>query len=150
MYRRLITGVAALSIAFTGFATAPARADSEDVAKVLTGLTALYIVGKIIKDDDRRVVAERNDNRAWGRYERPRTYTPYVRHRQLPLTCVRTVQTRKGEVQMLPQRCITRKVGRIDLPGKCERTIRGENGRKRVMYKRSCLERKGYRITARR
>lgn len=126
--------LAAAAVALAGFTAAPARADGKDVAKVLAGIAALYIIGKAIDDrKDRRVAP-----------------APQPVRRALPLSCVRTVQTRKGEVQMLGQRCINRRVGHVNLPNRCERQIRRYDGGHRTMFKRSCLERHGYRIVARR
>ena len=50
-HMKFIAGVAALSIALTGLAAAPARAGDEDVAKIVGALVGLAILGAVINDN---------------------------------------------------------------------------------------------------
>lgn len=56
MYRKFIATVLATAVAITGFTAAPARADNEDLLKILGGVAAIAIIGAAIneaRDDDK-------------------------------------------------------------------------------------------------
>ncbi|MEO3417218.1 hypothetical protein AAFO92_21390 [Roseovarius sp. CAU 1744] len=56
MYRKFIASILATAVAITGLTAAPARADNEDLLKILGGVAAIAIIGSAIKearDDDK-------------------------------------------------------------------------------------------------
>ncbi len=133
MKKGFIALALAASVALTGFAATPARADGEDIAKVLLGLVVIGAIANAIdKDDPAPEPVTRRD--------------PRPDHRLLPRACLRPFETRHGTRYGFGERCIENRVGRINLPERCER--RGENrrGRMRTFYAEHCMARRGYRV----
>jgi hypothetical protein len=54
LIKRLTTTTLAAAVALAGLAAAPARADSDDLVKVLVGVTGVYIVGNAISNSNKR------------------------------------------------------------------------------------------------
>ena len=50
MYRRFIATILATAVAITGLTAAPARADNDDLLKILGGVAAIAIIGAAIKE----------------------------------------------------------------------------------------------------
>ncbi len=50
MHRKFMATIAAVSIAITGFSTAPAQADPDDVGRALAAVLGIAIVGAVIHD----------------------------------------------------------------------------------------------------
>jgi len=53
MSRKFISGILAASIAISALSAVPARANERDAARVVAGLTALFILGKAIENGRR-------------------------------------------------------------------------------------------------
>lgn len=85
MSRTFISAIVAASIAITGFSAAPARAD-DDVARALAGLTTLFILGKIISDDNSssksKVVVQKPQPKVVYVHPKPKKKVVYVQPRQ--------------------------------------------------------------------
>jgi hypothetical protein len=150
MHRKFIALIIAAATAIAGFAAsaAPARADAEDVAKALAGIAALVIIGKAIED--------RNDRRDRGHvtqnYHRPlpqvtpRPLPPQVQRKFLPASCLRSVQTRRGEQSFFGARCLQQNYRHANrLPQACSVQVPTQRGW-RYGYDPRCLRQSGYRI----
>ena len=77
MYRRFIAIVLASAVAVTGLSSAPARADGDDVLKILGGLAAIAAIGAAIDKYD-----DRNDRYApgYGYYSNGKRHHGHKRH----------------------------------------------------------------------
>jgi len=139
MTKTLIAGMLALSLAFTGFASAPARAN--DTARLLAGLATLFIITKVIEDNHRH-------------HHYARTYAPAPRHhfrlrtarrsRALPARCLARTWTRNGWVKYYRRGCLRRFGARRWYPEACRTSVWTPRGW-RTGYKAYCLERRGFR-----
>ncbi|WP_294620033.1 hypothetical protein [uncultured Roseovarius sp.] len=165
MHRKFITLIVAAAMAVTGLSAAPARADSEDVAKVIAGVAALAILGAAIadaKDDKDRVVTRnrdhlRHDNRHRGhgrklghrhhRYDGARPLPDRVKRKLLPGACRVQARVRHGrDIRGFGRRCLARNYSYVNsLPRNCETRVRGRHGHMRTIYRGRCLYRHGYR-----
>ncbi|MVO16452.1 hypothetical protein [Parasedimentitalea huanghaiensis] len=149
LHRKFIAFVLATSIAITGFSAAPARAD-ENVAKILTGLAVLGIIGVAINKDRKR-------NRTVTRtivdpepvYPKPRPLPPRVSRYDLPAHCLRFFPAYKDGRNLMGQKCLRKNYHHSKaLPQHCRVTF--WNGRRhKNAYRPHCLRQKGYRIVRR-
>ena len=162
MHRKFIAAVVAAAMLITGLSAAPARADSDDLARALAAIAGLAIVGTVIKN--------RNDRRDEKRNEVSRGYThdPAPRHslrpkhtvkprplpqrvsrNLLPGDCLRSYNTRDGRIRMFNARCLDRNFVHADrLPDRCFREVRTRDGRRRG-YEARCLRDRGYELARR-
>ncbi len=165
MHRKFITFIVAASMAVTGLSAAPARADSEDVAKVIAGVAALAILGAAIadaKDDKNRHVTRhrghlRHDNRHRGhgrklghrhhRHDGARPLPDRVKRKMLPGACRVQARVRHGQaIRGFGRRCLKRNYSYVNsLPRNCQSRVRGRHGHLRTIYRGRCLYRHGYR-----
>lgn len=155
MFRTLIAGVTALSLAFTSAAPAHASGISdEDVGKVLFGLVAAAALTAAIQSNrdkrrDRAVVeADAPVQRATPRYE---NYRPERtrRSRLLPGRCFEHLETRYGTQRMFGRRCLRANYRQADrIPRECGVRYYTNNGPRRG-YDPLCLREHGYRIDRR-
>jgi hypothetical protein len=157
---KFIAGVAALSIALTGLAAAPARAGDEDVAKIVGALVGLAILGAVINDNRKGDVVVTQPRKHPRAHPRPhvqprRPYAdpgprPLPRRFVLPSRCLRTVPLRNGQrVSAFGQGCLNKYYGHANsLPRKCARADRAKN---RVIYSYGtrCLQNAGYKLSRR-
>lgn len=164
-HRTFIAAILSAAIALTGLTAAPARADSEDIAKWIAGAAALAIIGSAIanRDDDKRRRAVTR-NRA---YERDFDYDDYYdddhdryhrkharkhkglhrNHRFLPARCHVREHSRYGRLNGFDRRCLHRHYSHFNaLPHQC--AVR-PGTRSRVIYSDRCLYRHGYRVSRR-
>ncbi|WP_132541303.1 hypothetical protein [Rhodovulum euryhalinum] len=143
MTRRLIAPLLAAALALTPMAAAPARADGEDIAKALLGAVVLYGIAEGLdsrdRKDNRRVEQRHDDRRGWQDAHRGRT---------IPAQCIRTVQSRNGTRQFVPEACLRRE-GVRRLPDHCAVSISGPR-RERDVYGLRCLQQSGFRVEGRR
>jgi len=115
---------------------APARADGEDVAKVLFGATALFILSRVIKEQEAHRAPQRQHKVA-PKPPRPRKVIPTACYREIPRTdgslargfLKRCMQNRVHRAHLLPQHCLRR-----------DFTVRGV----RNFYRGRCLRRNGW------
>lgn len=156
LHRKFIALVAGLSIAITGLSVAPAAADQDDTARALAAILGLAIVGAAIhnsrKDDDRvtRHDSYRPDYRPDHRPVRPRPLPPRADNRKLlPQACLRTFQTRQGNINGFGDRCLSKNYRYSNsLPRACEVRFRNRNGYG-LGYDARCLRHQGYQLARR-
>ena len=140
------TLIAALTFAMASTSiAAPARADSDDVAKVIFGATALYMLSRVIKEHNghtvhRPQVVHRNTHtprHVAPRQQAPRNVIPAACYREIQRTngttargyLKRCMENRARRAHLLPQHCLRR-----------DQTVRGV----RNFYRGKCLRRNGW------
>ena len=131
MTKKLIATVLAASIAVTSISALPAVAKPNDGAKILGGLAALYIISRVIKNNDRGRAAAA---------PAPAPVRPIV-----PNRCLKTFYTPNGAISAYGARCVTKFAPRLSLPQQCKRRINTDYGRRNV-YGPYCLRENGYRV----
>lgn len=165
MTQKLLASVLALSLAFTGFAAVPARADN-DAAKLLAGIATVFIIGKAIqnkKDRDARATSNANNytyNDRWNNnqgknyYEQPRRdqrrdkwkdQRRNHRAKILPSRCLDRTWARGKWFHYYGARCLQRFGKARSYPSECRREVRTDRGWRNV-YGAHCLGRQGYRV----
>jgi len=157
MHRYFIAGITAVTLLVTAFNAAPARAQDQDLARLLAGIAALAIVGKAIHDrNERREV--RKDyfhrdtivHRDHVQRQNVITLRPLpqaVARKVLPRQCLRQVQTRNGDIRRaFGARCLERNYQHSNLlPRNCARQFETQRGT-RWMYRAGCLRNNGFQI----
>lgn len=127
----LLSGLVALGS--LGTSAAPARADSDDAARIIGGIIALYAIGRAIELSNDRQHPTRN-------YHQP------TRPRQLvaPARCFIQGQDRNGIYRGYVRRCMQNNVRFPQfLPDQCLRLVRTERG-ERYIYGGRCLAQNGW------
>lgn len=153
-HRKFISVIAGVSILLTGFAAAPARADSDDVGRALAAIVGLAIVGAAIKDarDDRKAkpVVRHKQNGWQGRYIEAQPLPKRVNRKLLPQRCFRTFSNRRGNaVPAFGYRCLSNNYPFINsLPRQCLREAYGQRG-VRTVFGARCLRKQGYQLARR-
>ncbi len=127
MHRKLIAGVAALSLAL-GSVSAPARADQTDVGKIIAGIAILAMI------------ANANNNRTGGNVQVTTSYNYPI----LPQDCLASVDTRNGPHYLYTQYCMNRSYPTNYLPQRCLETVRSPWG-PQTGYAAQCLYDAGFR-----
>ncbi|SFJ67916.1 hypothetical protein [Jannaschia pohangensis] len=153
MFRNLLAATLSLALALP-MTTAPAHADNRDIAKVLGGLAALYILKEALdRDRDRgaRVVQPTPPRYVAPRPHPPRRTPPRRDVRLLPEQCYITVPTDRGRYTGYGARCMQNAVARPGLlPPNCIRQVRAHRG-PRNLYDPRCMALEGWSVrTARR
>ena len=147
MSRKFISSVMIAAIAATGlsFSAAPARAGSDDLAKVLIGATALVIIGSAIAGKDK---SSNNDYHV-TRPSKPKPVKVHkARRKALTAACVRKHNTYDGKVKVFGQRCLHKHYAYADsLPRHCKVRLSTYKGTKRG-YSIPCLREEGYYIVS--
>ncbi|MEK6217479.1 MAG: hypothetical protein N2B03_09735 [Boseongicola sp.] len=163
----LTATIAVLAIAGSLVAPAPARADGDDIAKAIAGIAAIAIIAKALdrrKDRDnlttigsRRLGSvERYDGRRTidgtiRRYDNkrgPKARRGYKKH-ALPRSCLRVVDTSRGDRLVYGARCVNRNFKFASkLPERCETAVRTGRGY-RTVYGARCLRRDGWKVARR-
>ena len=90
MHRKLLAGVAALSLAMASV-TAPARAETNDIGKIIVGLTILGLIANAA-------------NNSTGNVQVTSSYNYPI----LPQDCLAPVDTRYGTRYLYTQYCMNR------------------------------------------
>jgi len=147
MTKSFIAAVLAASLTITGFSTAPARADAEDIAKVLLGLAIIGGIAHAIDKDNDAPDVSRRDPRPRRHDDRRRIYRDT--HTNLPANCLRSFETRRGTRWGYGARCLNRRMHHVNLPNRCERRGEARNGRSRIFYGERCLAQHGFRSVRR-
>ncbi|WP_166418039.1 hypothetical protein [Cochlodiniinecator piscidefendens] len=143
MTKSFISVVLAAALTITGFSAVPARADAEDIAKILLGLGLIAGIAAAVDND--------NDHVTTPRPTRPRTGHPRPRHNNrvtLPERCLRTYYTDRGQRQGFANRCLRRHAPRVNLPARCEREWHTDRGW-RTAYGLRCMRNQGFRVSRR-
>lgn len=153
MHRKFIALIITVAVAVTGL-TAPARADTDDIAKVLAGIAALAIIGKAISDhnDDDRTVTRHvyqtppRYQPVPPRYVTPRPVPPAVSRYNLPRHCLRSYAINRGTIRLVEAGCLNRNYRHArSLPYACQYQFSDRRGR-HTGYEPVCLRERGYRI----
>lgn len=142
MSRKFIATIVVAAITVTGISAAPARADQDDIAKLLFGAAAIYMISRAVKDDKRHVTP--------APVTRPRPLEPRPLPRRvrrfdpIPSKCLKHHETRDGVVRMIGQRCVQKRYRHASyLPEKCLFKVRTYDG-KRAGYRPRCLRKNGF------
>ena len=172
---RFVGAVTAAAVTLTTFTAAPAFADDERTARAIAAILGLAVVGKIIHDNNKdrdhvtrhvykeppkakkkqvkkqKVQTYQQPRRAnKQRYQNGSIYAKplpsRVSRKTLPQHCLRSFQTRRGYVRMLPRRCLERNYDFVNrLPQHCGIRVRTDRG-PRMGYAARCLRQNGYRF----
>ncbi|WP_306114806.1 hypothetical protein [Roseovarius sp. MMSF_3305] len=165
MYRRFIATILATAVAITGLTAAPARADNDDLLKILGGVAAIAIIGAAIKEarDDDKVSRNypyyghrphkshrkhRRHTYQGNRYDNhgARPLPKRVQRKLLPASC--RVNARRNGQRFVGYSnwCLDRKFHYTNaLPRECAVTARIlRNNKRRLVYRSGCLGRYGY------
>lgn len=147
MHRYFIAAVIAMTVAITGFAAAPARADTDDLAKALAGIAALAIIGKAINDRNDRDHVTHNQHIYRPHTLHPKPLPQRVHRYALPERCIRQLETHRGQTRkVFGARCLERHYRHANrLPRNCARQIETHRGW-RWVYGARCLRENGYRV----
>lgn len=163
MYRKFIAAISAASLTISLFAgAAPARADGDDLAKILAGIAVIAIIGKAIDDrNDRKHGHVSRNSKGHGQVyapaprrhpqAKPRSVPQRFARYDLPGQCLVTLNTgRNGQMRMFGKRCLRSNYQHFHaLPQVCAQEIWTERGVRRG-YSPRCLRQNGYRIAGRR
>ena len=153
--KKIFTTAVAGAIAVAGMTATPARADADDVAKVIVGFAALAMIANALDDDrDHAHRTHRQPDRTYRHHDRDQRYKPvhdghYKRHqarKNLPAKCVRRHETSRGRVVFLGRMCLKNQYRHFgSLPKACKVQTNTYKGM-RYGYQISCLRHKGYRL----
>lgn len=143
---KFTAGLIAFSLAVSA-AAAPARANSEDVVKVVGGLLTLLVIGKAIdsaNDKSPKPAPVYNYGHGKGKGH---AASPF----DIPQVCVVTLDRNgKRDSSVALKSCLEEKrVAKAPLPQRCEMDVRS-NRRTLDAYDVSCLGRYGYEVADRR
>ena len=164
MSRKFIAMILSAAVAVTGI-SAPARADSNDIAKALLGFTALALIAKAIDDNDKPKVVNRYPVQPvypqpgrpiygtpsrppiYGQPTWPRPLPPQVSKFDLPQSCLNTFSINGRKVQLFGSACMSKTYAYAgSLPYACQYGFRGDrSGRNHIGYEPLCLRVRGYR-----
>ncbi len=147
---RFLAGALAATMALTSFGATPAMAKPSEGVRVLQGLAALYIIGRVIegsRDNTPRAVQPHVTRRHGGYQPRDRRVAPH-RRASVPQKCFRTFRTRAGLVRGYASKCVAKNAPRLNLPQHCRTRISTNEGLRKV-YHSSCLRRHGYHVANR-
>jgi hypothetical protein len=134
MKKQFIATVVAGAIAFTGFSSAPARADQ--ATDFFIGAAAIILLGTAIAQHQK-------NNR---QVTRNVPHKPKRHRKALPARCQRDLWTKNGWKSFYRKRCTQRNVARPGrLPNQCLRNKQTHNG-VRAFYKTRCLRKNGWTV----
>jgi len=151
MHRKFIALVVSTAIVITGASAIPARADTNDMAKVLIGIATIAIIGSALNN-------ARKPAPVTSRYYRrppiapiPRPLPRRVSRYVLPGKCQVRANTRNGPRTLFESRCVSGNYAYArSLPRACLIQFWGDRrDRTSVGYTKHCLSRYGYRTAAR-
>ncbi len=154
MHRKFIALILAAALAVVGLSARPARADSEEAARVLAGLAALAFIGAIIRDSQNDVPVASQGRPNYPAPPRhgqpaPRPLPPKVSRLDLPAKCLVQGTGRHGTGRILGAQCLEKNYRHMGtLPRGC-RVQRWDGWRMRTGYAPACLKQRGYRLTRR-
>lgn len=162
---KFMAGALAATIALTSFGATPAMAKPSNGVRILQGLAALYIVSRVLENDNRAApqTVQPHVKRRHGVVEPRRRIEP--RHRvqpayrrevqprnragRLPQHCFRKFYTRDGVVRGFASRCVSNNAPHLDLPRECKTRVSTDRGTRKI-YRSRCLKRFGYKVAGRR
>ncbi|MEP3845818.1 MAG: hypothetical protein ABJM43_10820 [Paracoccaceae bacterium] len=154
MHRQFIAVITATSIAITAFASQPARAGNDDVARTLAAIAGIAILGAAIKNShdkkkERVVQHSRPAKPKAHRHVQPRPLPKRVNRKLLPQHCLHNFRDRHGSFPAFGRNCLSKNYGFANsLPQHCARSVRANRGYHTV-YGARCLSRNGFQIARR-
>ena len=155
MIKKSFTAMLAAAVAVSTMTAQPAMADRENLAKIVTGLAAIGIIGAAIatsKSDRGHVTRGQPRYRSNGHVQ-PEYNNHYVKpapkrvnRKALPRGCRVSAQTHYGLMRGYSKHCLNRNYNHVhSLPNDCAYKARGSQGYyDRVLYQGSCLRKYGY------
>jgi hypothetical protein len=148
MSRTFIKSILIAAVTVTGITvatTGTAKAGNDDIAKILFGATALFIIGKAITDSDAQAAPI-------AKPRPPVVVKPKPRPRYskaLPAKCLRRHHTWDGRVRMMSGQCLRRNYEYAHrLPQSCRTRVYTDDGVRRG-YQMRCLRDRGYYLASR-
>jgi hypothetical protein len=157
MNRNLIALILAFSLFLTGFSAIPARAGSDNIAKVAFGAFALVIVGNILHNTNKN--NNRKNEVSKGQYPTNVFFPPQNKHPKkrppqhskakptLPSSCFFNVHTPYGPRGVYGRKCLNEKMRYVTrLPISCHDNVPIRNGRRAEVFAARCLSKHGYRV----
>ncbi|MEP1537846.1 MAG: hypothetical protein ABJQ34_00075 [Paracoccaceae bacterium] len=154
MHRQFIAAVTAMSVAITVFATQPARAGDEEVARALAAIAGIAILGAAIKSsrDKKKERAAQHSYPAQPKVHRhvqPRPLPKRVNRKFLPRHCLHNFRDRRGSFSAFGRNCLNKNYGFTNsLPQHCARSVRANRGHHTV-YSARCLSKNGFKVARR-
>lgn len=159
MHRKFIALIITTAICVTGLSAAPARADNQDAARAIVGLTALTILGLAIhnaRDKHSAPVVShaapvvthppKPHTHSYNHTVRPRPLPQRVSRFDLPRKCLRDQRLHGGPARLLGQQCLQDNYRfSAQLPGACRVRFKSRT-LTRTGYVPRCLRNRGYRI----
>lgn len=144
MSRYFIAAVVASSIALTSLTATPSFAGSRDRDKALLGIAAFLLLGSALADADRKKSGSRHVT--VPEPVKPRPLPPRIARYNLPAKCLKSAETRRGEVRFFGRGCLRKNFRYANaLPRQCARQIKTW-GKVRNGYAPRCLRKHGYRV----
>ena len=135
MFRNLTAYMSAAAVACAGFTAAPARADDNDLLKLLAGAAVIGIIAHEARKDRKRREA---------RHPAPPPPPAPVISYTLPGQCLTTLRDGQGWKGYYFKSC-TDGILRSQLPAECLREVSTQSGI-RLAYAEPCLLNRGYKI----
>ena len=151
MHKTFIAGLTALSLTFTTAGPVQAQGVSEDqLGRILFGLFAAAAVAKIVEGHQADAPTATLVTRPKPKVQDHRDDRAAERARMtLPRQCLRRVETRRGTLRVMAQRCMRRNFDHVrQLPDACH-VVRRTNDRRIRGWKVGCLRDAGYRLARR-
>jgi hypothetical protein len=163
MHRKFIALIVSAAIAITGLSVAASPARADDTAKIIAGIAAFALIGAAIHNSNRNrdpVVTRPSPvmNKPWPPTQwrptppvrpAPGPLPPRYTRYDLPQYCLKPIQGYRHDNYLVGNDCLENYWGpTASLPRECRVTI--WTGRdNRAMFRPDCLQRHGYRLTAR-
>lgn len=154
--KKFMAGALAATIALTSIGATPAMAKPSTGVRILQGLAALYIVSRVL-DNDNKVAPQTVQPRVTRRHVEPRRHVqpryrevqPRNRPGRLPERCFRKFRTYDGAVRGYSSRCMSNNAPFLDLPRACKTRVSTDRGMRKI-YRARCLRQHGYDVARRR
>lgn len=138
MLKRLVTVLTIAAFASATVAATPVQAKDDDLAKLLVGAAALFVIAKTIDNNKKK------KKRHGSHKPKPDKYAG----KRLPGACLKRYQTEHGTERHYSAWCLESKFKNADnLPERCWDAIWTTKGYREV-YRPRCLTRSGYRIAS--
>jgi len=150
-FRTLIAPVVIAALAVTGVTAVEARAENNDLAKLLIGAVVVGAVVNAIDNNNKATVSQASDRSGYAgrvvegsdRYGRDHGRQDY--RRALNSECLATYRSRHGDRQLYDGWCLMRSNVKLhELPKSCAVRVVVRGGKNRVAYDPRCLTREGY------
>lgn len=140
MTKRFLATLLAATIAVTSVSTAPARADSGEIGRLLLGAGALFIIGSALSNNNRQ---RDRDEVVTRRRDEPR-HRVQPRRKVVPSACLRVNRSDSGPRRYFGRRCLSNNMRQVNrLPNYCKRNIWTNRGQRTVFAAR-CLRKDGW------